>query len=540
MVKGSFGKSGCTRMVQGGFNAALQPDDSTHTHLRDTIVGGAYLNNQELARALTTDAPQRILELEQVMGCRFDRAADGEYDFKPFAGMTVDRTVHRGDLTGIEIVSRMADHVMRRDNVSILEEHRALDVLLTSDGAGVAGVLALDMRSGEFSVVRCRVLLIATGGGARMYRYSSPSTEKSGDGVAMAFRAGADLIDMEMLQFHPTGLLAGDSILTGSVVEEGLRGAGGHLRNSDGERFMASYDPDRLERSTRDRVARAIYTEVSEGRGSPQGGAFLDVSHLGADRVAREFPGMVSRAALAGRDLTTEPIEVLPTAHFHMGGVRIDAEGRTAMEGLYVAGEDAGGVHGANRLGGNGVAESTVFGARAGSAVADEALIRSIPAVSQREIDDGVTRAERLLGSPDGTANPFSLRTRLEQSMWDGAGVIRSRHGLERTLDVIDEVEASLDTLMSAGSRAYNLMWNEALNLANIVVVARMVCLGALARQESRGAHYRSDQPQRDDASWLRNVILSPAAAGGVDVSTTPVAFPKTARSAGQTADGSW
>ena len=488
MVKGSFGKSGCTRMVQGGFNAALQPADSTDAHLRDTIVGGAYLNNQNLARALTTDAPERILELEQVLGCRFDRGADGGFDFKPFAGMTVDRTVHRGDLTGIEIVSRLADHVMSKDNVDILEEHRALDVLQAEDGTGVAGVLALDMRSGDFTIVRCRVLLIATGGGARMYRYSSPSTEKSGDGVAMALRAGTELIDMEMLQFHPTGLLAGDSILTGSVVEEGLRGAGGQLRNADGERFMGKYDPERLERSTRDRVSRAIYTEVSEGRGSPQGGAFLDVSHLGADRVAKEFPGMTSRAALAGRDLTTEPIEVVPTAHFHMGGVRIDPDGRTGLGGLFVAGEDAGGVHGANRLGGNGVAESTVFGARAGSALAEEASSRPLAAVSQNQVDDLVSGAEQLLGAPGGSANPFRLRRRLERSMWDGAGVVRSRQGLERTLAVIAEVEAESGAVAPAGSRSYNLTWNESLNLANIVVVARMVCLGALTRTESRGA----------------------------------------------------
>ena len=364
VVKGMFGKSGCTRMVQGGYNAAFQPEDSPEIHLRDTIIGGGYLNDQHLAKALVEDAPRRVEEMEEVLGCRFDRTPEGGYDLKPFGGMTYDRTVHRRDLTGIEIVSRLADHVMTKPNVRILEEHRAIDLLVTRDGARVGGLVAADLRTGRFLVIRARTVLVATGGGARMYRYSSPSMEKSGDGVAMALRAGLELMDMEMLQFHPTGLLAGESVLTGSVVEEGLRGTGAYLLNTVGDRFMAPHDPERMERSTRDIVSRAIYLEVTEGRGTPQGGVYLDVSHIGVERVLTEFPGMVKRASLAGRDLTREAIEVIPTAHFHMGGVRIDPMGRTSIEGLFVAGEDAGGVHGCNRLGGNGVAESTIFGAR--------------------------------------------------------------------------------------------------------------------------------------------------------------------------------
>ena len=527
MVKGSFGKSGCTRMVQGGFNAALQPDDSPEVHLRDTIVGGAFLNDQELARVLTEGARERVLELSNELGVSFDRDADGDsFDFKPFAGMSVDRTVHRGDLTGIEIVSRLADHVMSMPNVGILEEHRALEVLHTAGGDRAAGVLALDMRSGEFTVVRARTVLIATGGGARMYRYSSPSLEKSGDGIAMAFRAGVALMDMEMLQFHPTGLLAGDSILTGSVVEEGLRGAGGHLRNAAGERFMERYDADRMERSTRDRVSRAIYREVGEGRGSPQGGVFLDVSHLGASRIADEFPGMTQRASMAGRDLTAEPIEVVPTGHFHMGGARIDLDGRTSLQGLWIAGEDAGGVHGANRLGGNGVAESTVFGARAGRSMVEDATLNRMPEVDQSETQEFVGVAETRLGEPGKSANPYRLWQRVEDAMWEGAGVIRDAAGLMEVLETLESVRAELGGIQSAGSRAYNLMWNEALNLANVIVVAELLCVSALARTESRGAHFRSDFPKRNDADWLRNVVVSPAEGGTIDTKTVPVELP--------------
>lgn len=527
VVKGLFGKSGCTRMVQGGYNAALHAGDSPEIHLRDTIIGGGYLNDQHLAKALTDDAPALVEEMEQVFGCRFDRTTGGEYDFKPFAGMTRDRTVHRRDLTGIEIVSRLAEHVMSCPGVRILEEHRALDLLLVGDGARIGGLVALDVRSGEFLVVRARAVLLATGGGARMYRYSSPSMEKSGDGVAMAFRAGLELMDMEMLQFHPTGLLAGDSVLTGSVVEEGLRGAGGHLLNMDGERFMAAHDPERMERSTRDIVSQAIYVEVMEGRGSPQGGVYLDVSHLGVEQVRAEFPGMVNRASLAGRDLTSGPIEVVPTSHFHMGGVRIGADGRTPIEGLFVAGEDAGGVHGCNRLGGNGVAESTVFGARAGEQMARYASEAPPPATLAGGQAGSICRqAEALLGEPAGAENPHRLRRRLEEGMWMGAGVVRHRPGLDGTLETLVELRERLQAIRPSRGRRYNLGWNEAMDLENLLVVAAALCQSALHRTESRGAHHRSDHPGRDDRRWLRNVIVSPDAAGAMSVSSVPVELP--------------
>jgi len=365
VAKGLVGKSGCTRLVQGGFNAALDPKDSVEKHFFDTIKGGGFLNNQDLAWALVSDAPEIIRKLETKVGVFFDRRPDGTIHQKAFAGQSFDRTVHRGDLTGIEIVSRLHDQLFAR-NIMLLDETRALELIPAQNGDGIAGALLLHQRTGAFTLARARTTLLATGGGPRMYKFSAPSIEKVGDGYAMAYRAGCDLVDMEMMQFHPTGILAGASRLSGMVLEEGLRGAGAYLLNANGERFMQRYDPERMERATRDVVSRSAYLEIMEGRGTPAGGVLIDASHLGADFVAKTFPGMVRRCAEVGYDLTRGPVEVTPTAHFHMGGVAIDDRCCTSKPGLLVAGEDAGGVHGANRLGGNGVAESCVFGARAG------------------------------------------------------------------------------------------------------------------------------------------------------------------------------
>src|SRR5947209_13213238 len=279
-VKGLLGKCGCTRMVQGGYNVALAPGDSVERHFMDTIEGGQWLNHQELAWLLVEQAPVRIRELENEIGCFFDRNPDGTVHQKAFAGQTFDRTVHKGDLTGIEIISRLAEQVWRRD-LRRLEDQRALEPIPAPGGTGLAGVLMLDMRTGEPLVVRARATLLATGGGPTMYRYHTPSGDKSCDGMAMALRAGLPLRDMEMVQFHPTGLLAGPATrMTGTVLEEGLRGAGGYLLGGDGERFMHRYDA-RGERATRDIVSRAMIEEIRRGNTTPNGGLFLQMAHLG-------------------------------------------------------------------------------------------------------------------------------------------------------------------------------------------------------------------------------------------------------------------
>jgi len=298
-VKGLLGKCGCTRMVQGGYNVALASADSVERHFMDTVEGGGWLADQELAWKLVTLAVERVHELENELGCFFDRNSDGTIHQKAFAGQTFDRTVHKGDLTGIEIMNRLAEAVWG-SGIRRLEEHRALDLIKTADGGAVAGALLLDLRGGEFTLVQAKAILLATGAGPTMYRYHTPSGEKSCDGLAMALRAGLPLRDMEMVQFHPTGLLAGpDTRMTGTVLEEGLRGAGGYLLNGARERFMHRYDP-RAERATRDVVSRAMLTEMLAGRTTPHGGLYISMAHLGPERVKKEFKGMVERCADCG------------------------------------------------------------------------------------------------------------------------------------------------------------------------------------------------------------------------------------------------
>ncbi len=321
-VKGLLGKCGCTRMVQGGYNVALAPGDSVERHFMDTIEGGKWLNDQDLAWLLVTGAQRRIRELETELGCFFDRNPDGSVHQKAFAGQSFDRTVHKGDLTGIEIINRLMEQVWRRD-VRRLEDHRALDLIPAADGSGLCGVLMLDMRSGEARFIRARAVLLATGGGPTMYRYHTPSGDKTCDGLAMALRAGLPLRDMEMVQFHPTGLLAGeDTRMTGTVLEEGLRGAGGWLTDNTGERFMLGYDP-KGERATRDIVSRSIIDRVRKGYASHHGGVFIEMGHLGPENVRRQFKGMVERCADCGFDLAGGARRGDPDRALHDGRRRL-------------------------------------------------------------------------------------------------------------------------------------------------------------------------------------------------------------------------
>ena len=514
VVKGLVAQSGCTRMVQGGYNAVLDPRDSFAAHFADTVRGGGFLNDQDLAWTLVNEAPVRLVELENRYGCFFDRHPDGVIHQKPFAGQSFDRTVHRGDLTGIEIMGRLKDQLFAR-RLRRLEEHRALELVPAPGGGAVAGALLLDMRRGVPVLVRARAVLIATGGGATMYRIAAPSLEKAGDGVAMAWRAGARLMDMEMMQFHPTGLLAGRSRLTGSVLEEGLRGAGAHLRNAAGERYMARYDPERQERSTRDVVSRSGYQEIMAGRGTPNGGVWIDVSHLGAANVRRQFPGMVERCQAVGVDLATEPVEVSPTAHFHMGGIVIGADCRTNLEGLFAAGEDAAGVHGANRLGGNGVAESIVFGARAGRAIAAYVAGRDLPAADSAFAAAAARAALAPLGREAGE-DAFALRERLGALTWEQVGLVRDAAGLRDAQTELDELYERAGRIAVNPQRRLNGEWQQALDVRNLIEVARLIARAALRREESRGSHYRADFPAPDDSRWLTNICLQGPGWGAV------------------------
>jgi succinate dehydrogenase/fumarate reductase flavoprotein subunit len=520
--KGAVGRSGCTRMVQGGFNAVLDPADSVELHFGDTLKGGAFLNDQELAWTLVNDAPRVIHELETRAGCFFDRRPDGRIHQKAFAGQSFDRTVHRGDLTGIEIMGRLRDQLFRI-GARELEDVRALDLVFDRHGE-LAGVTVLDVQTGACAVVRARVVVVATGGSATMYRIAAPAREKTGDGVAMCYRAGLELRDMEMMQFHPTGLLVGPSRMSGAVLEEGLRGAGAHLYNGLGERFMARYDPDRMERSTRDVVARSSYLEIVAGRGTEAGGILIDISHLGAEEVERRFPGMVARTRLIGHDLARGPVPVSPTAHFHMGGVIIDEDCRTAIPGLLVAGEDAGGVHGANRLGGNGVAESTVFGARAGDLAARLARERGHREPDPERVAASIARAGEPLRRERGES-PFAVSSALKDAMWEDCGLVRDRAGLLRARERIDELTERAERIAVPGPPQVNYAWQEALDVRNQLTVARAIVAAALVREESRGAHYRADFPEQDDERWLRSIVVRQGADGQPELEPRPVAL---------------
>jgi fumarate reductase flavoprotein subunit len=491
-VKGLLGKSGCTRMVQGGYNVALAEGDSVERHFRDTIEGGKWINNQDLAWTLVNGAVERIHELENEIGCFFDRNPDGSIHQKAFAGQTFDRTVHKGDLTGIEIISRLAEQVWARD-INRLEEHRAVALIKNTTGDRLAGVLLLDIRSGKFLFVEAKAVLLATGGGPTMYRYHTPSGDKSCDGMAMAMAAGLPLRDMEMVQFHPTGLVAGeDTRITGTIIEEGLRGAGGYLLNGDEERFMADYDP-RAERATRDIVSRAMYDQMKAGRTAKNGGVYITMKHLDAKMVRKQFKGMVERCADCGFDLVGGLVEVVPTAHYMMGGVVFQTDCQTELSGLFAAGEDTGGVHGANRLGGNGVGNSTVFGGIAGDTMADWVAGQAdFAAVDEAELTAAVERTSHPLNREPGDLN--DLRERLSNVMWDDAGIIRDAEGLERVSNVVNDLHDELmNTGIGSGQRHYDIAWQDWLNLDSQMTVSKMIIAAAQAREDSAGAHYRSD-----------------------------------------------
>jgi fumarate reductase flavoprotein subunit len=522
-VKGLLGKCGCTRMVQGGYNVALAAGDSVERHFMDTIEGSKWLADQDLAWTLVTKAVERVRELENELGCFFDRNPDGTVHQKAFAGQTFDRTVHKGDLTGIEIINRLSEQVWSR-GLDRLEEHRAIELVKTADGSALAGVLMIDMRDGAFVFVQARAVLLATGGGPTMYKYHTPSGDKTCDGLAMALRAGLPLRDMEMVQFHPTGLLAGTGTrMTGTVLEEGLRGAGGYLLNGDKQRFMATYDP-RLERATRDIVSRSIYAEMRAGRTSPNGGVYIQMSHLGPAEVRNQFKGMVERCDDCGFDLAGDLVEVVPTAHYMMGGVVFRADCSTALTGLFAAGEDTGGVHGANRLGGNGVANSTVFGGIAGDRMAE--WVRAEGRwhdADETAIAESVVRHEAPFANPRGSIEP--IREALFDCMWEDVGILRTAAGLERALATLDRLDAQLEaTGVADGDRAFNLTWHDWLNLKSLIAISRVIATSALAREDSRGAHFREDHPEAGDLPGSTYIVVRQAGAA-LEIRREPVLF---------------
>ena len=497
-----------TVMAEGGIAAAMANVDTAddwRTHFRDTMRGGKFLNNWRMAQIHAQESPDRVRELEQ-WGALFDRTGSGDILQRAFGGHTFKRLCHVGDRTGLEMIRTLQDRGV----------HLGIDVFmecaitkLLKDGDRVSGALGYWRETGRFVVFKAKSIVIATGGIGKAWRITSNSWEYTGDGMALAYEAGAELMDMEFVQFHPTGMVWPPGV-QGILVTEAVRGEGGILRNKNGERFMERYDPEKMELSTRDVVARAIYTEAREGRGTEHGGAYLDISHKPAEYVKKKLPSMYHQfRELADVDITQGPMEVGPTCHYMMGGIRVDAEtAQSTVPGLFAAGEAAAGLHGANRLGGNSLSDLLVFGRRAGAAAAEHANQSGIPEVEAEQV---LQATRELLGPFEQTKgeSPYHIHRELEDTMQNHVGIFRTEEDLQRGLSELEFLIARAARLKVEGSRLFNPGWHLARDLKSMLTVSKAVALSAQARKESRGAHSRIDYPNYDE-TWGRqhNIIV--------------------------------
>ena len=497
-----------TVMAEGGIAAAMANVDAAddwRTHFRDTMRGGKFLNNWRMAQIHAQESPERVRELEQ-WGALFDRTASGDILQRAFGGHTFKRLCHVGDRTGLEMIRTLQDRGV----------HLGIDVYmectvsrLLKDGGRVAGAFAYWREQGRFVVFKAKSVVIATGGIGKAWPITSNSWEYTGDGMTLAYQAGADLMDMEFVQFHPTGMVWPPGV-QGLLVTEAVRGEGGILRNKLGERFMERYDPKKMELSTRDVVARAIYTEVKEGRGTPHGGAYLDISHKPAEYVKRKLPSMYHQfLELADVDITQTPMEVGPTCHYMMGGIKVEADtAQASVPGLFAAGEAAAGLHGSNRLGGNSLSDLLVFGRRAGLAAAAHAGQVEAPAIDA----DQVREAEREMLAPfertDGES-PYEVHRDLQDAMQKNVGIFRVEEDLQVGLSEIEKLRERAARVRVDGSRLFNPGWHLARDLTSMLTVTKAVALSAAARKESRGAHSRIDYPEYDDLWGKQNNIIS-------------------------------
>ena len=529
-----------TVMAEGGMAAALgnsDPHDNWKIHFRDTMRGGKFLNQWRMAELHAREAPDRVRELEE-WGAVFDRTSEGLISQRNFGGHRYPRLAHVGDRTGLEIIRTLQDYSIHQE-MNVYMECTALELML--DGGRIAGLLGYFRETGRFVLFRAPAIIVATGGGGRAWRVTSNSWEYTGDGLAMAFEAGAELMDLEFTQFHPTGMVWPPSV-RGILVTEGVRGDGGVLLNNKGERFMYSYIPERFasetadseaeaarwlkgdrqarrppELLTRDVVARAIMSEVKEGRGSPHGGVFLDIaSKVPAEAIRRKLPSMYHQfKELAEVDITKDPMEVGPTLHYFMGGIRVDSDSQQArVPGLFAAGECAAGMHGANRLGGNSLSDLLVFGRLAGAGAG--AYVRALdqrPRVDDRQALEAIRRAAEPLNRESGP-NPFVVHEDLQEIMGSHVGIVRTAEDLKTSLTELRQLKERADRVKAHGASQYNAGWHEALDLDSLLIVSEAVARSALAREESRGAHTRLDFPgERED--WQKvNIIIRKGAEG--------------------------
>jgi len=511
-----------TVMAEGGIAAAManvDKADSWHTHFRDTMRGGKLMNNWRMAQLHAQESPDRVRELEQ-WGALFDRTSDGDILQRAFGGHTFKRLCHVGDRTGLEMIRTLQDRGVQMGFDVFME---CTIIRLLTDGKRVVGAFGYWREQGRFVVLKAKAIVIATGGIGKAWPITSNSWECTGDGMTLAYEAGADLLDMEFVQFHPTGMVWPPGV-QGLLVTEAVRGEGGVLRNKLGERFMEKYDPKRMELSTRDLVARSIYTEVKEGRGSEHGGAFLDISHKPPEYVKQKLPSMYHQfKELADVDITKGPMEVGPTCHYMMGGIRVEAEtAATSLPGLFAAGEAAAGLHGANRLGGNSLSDLVVFGRRAGLAAAAFAA-KASPAA----IDNGqIAEAERDMLAPfergEGE-NPYTVHRDLQKVMQDLVGIFRTEEDLNLALAELEKLKQRAKQVRVEGSRLFNPGWHLSRDLKSMLTVSEAVARSAQARKESRGAHSRIDYPKLDEQLWGRQHNLITRDGDGMKLTQVPV-----------------
>ncbi|HET9985044.1 MAG TPA: fumarate reductase/succinate dehydrogenase flavoprotein subunit [Longimicrobiales bacterium] len=543
-----------TVMAEGGVAAALanvDDRDSWRVHFADTMRGGQYLNNWRMAELHAREAPARVRELE-AWGALFDRTPDGRILQRNFGGHRYPRLAHVGDRTGLEMIRTLQDHGIHQ-GIAVHMETTVLTLL--TDGGRVAGAFAYERERGRFLLFRAKAVVLATGGIGRAFRITSNSWEYTGDGHALAYLAGAELIDMEFVQFHPTGMVWPPSV-RGLLVTEGVRGEGGVLLNSEGRRFMFDEIPplyreqtadtpeegwrytqgDRNARRppellTRDHVARCIVREIREGRGSPHGGVFLDISWIreklphAREHIQKKLPSMYHQfKQLAGIDITEEPMEVGPTTHYMMGGVRVDAETQmSTVPGLFAAGECAAGLHGANRLGGNSLSDLLVFGKRAGEHAAYFAAEREPASIDESDVEAAAQRALVPFGIGADGYSPFDIQHELQERMQDLVGIVRAAPEMERALEEIERLRQRAERVGVPGNREYNPGWHTALDLRNLLVVSEAVARAALERRESRGAHFREDCPAKDAAWGKVNLVVRHAADGRMEVVREPI-----------------
>ncbi len=520
VTKSLLGKAH-TVMAEGGMAASVgnvDPDDNWQTHFMDTMNSGKFLNNWRMAEIFAKEAPERVIELEQ-WGALFNRTSEGRISQRAFGGHTYRRLCHIGDRTGLEMIRTLQEKVLAMDVTVYMET--TVSKLFKKDGR-VVGALAYTRDMGRFIHFKTKAVVMATGGWGRIFKVTSNSWESNGDGAILAYDAGAELVDMEMVQFHPTGMVWPPGV-RGLLVTEGVRGEGGILRNSEGERYMERYDEEKMELSTRDVVARANFTEVQEGRGSEHGGVYLDITHLGYNGIMEKLPTMYEQfLKLADIDISKEPMEVFPTIHYTMGGIKVEAEtGATTVPGLFAAGECAGGLHGANRLGGNSLTDLLVFGRRAGEGAAEYIKSNS----HSTEIDASEVEAEkkRLLEplerpESDDDENPFMIQKDLQAATMEHANMMRIEESLKEGLEKILALKPRLPNMRVQGSTLFNPGWHAVQDAYYMVQVSEIILRCALERKEQRGAQWRLDYEGQDEELGKVNFIVTKDQQGEVNI----------------------